>query len=227
MKDYRKFASIIIFIGIILVFLLPFVFTYSSNIIDFTTTGNIGDTIGGITAPIVGLLGAILVYFALLAQIDANKQIQFQIALQQKSDYENKVVSYLNSQLEIIRLDINDYKFIESTKTNPIFAVYEGSEAIYRFLKLYEKYQEKGDDELFKDVYPLEQLRLLLEHIDNFLLSIETENLSEEDKKYLVRNISYQYKYKIKLHLDYFNDYDKTLNSIYSIAKSINSRLKI
>jgi hypothetical protein len=203
------------------------VFISSSNIKDFTITGNIGDTIGGITAPVVGLLGTILVYFALLAQIDANKQIQFQIALQQKSDYENKVVAYLNSQLEIIRFDINDYKFIESTKTNPLIAVYEGSEAIYRYLKLYKKYQEKGDDELFIDVYPLEQLRLLLEHIDNFLLSIETENLSEEDKKYLVRNISYQYKSKIKLHLDYFNDYDKTLNSIFSIAKSINSRLKI
>lgn len=226
MKDYRKFASIIIFIGIILVFLLIFVFISSANIKDFTKIEEIED-IGGITAQILGLLGTILVYFALLAQIDSNKQIQIQIELQQKSDYENKVVSYLNSQLEIIRFDINDYKFIESTQTNPIFAVYEGSEAIYRYLKLYKKYQEKGDDELFIDVYPLEQLRLLLDHIDNFLLSLETENLSKKDKQYLVRNISYQYKSKIKLHLDYFNDYDKTPSSIYSIAKSINLHLKI
>ena len=43
---------------------------------DFRTNGQIGDTIGGITAPVVGLISAILVYLSFTAQVRANRIIQ-------------------------------------------------------------------------------------------------------------------------------------------------------
>jgi hypothetical protein len=69
----EKKIGIILLIGIILTILSPFLFTRQWGIIDFTETGNIGSTIGGITAPFTSLLGAILIYFALVAQRQANK----------------------------------------------------------------------------------------------------------------------------------------------------------
>jgi uncharacterized protein YqgC (DUF456 family) len=55
-----------------LIFKIPFS-SFCSNYFDYTQTGQIGDTIGGITGPFINLLAAVLVYLAFKAQIDANK----------------------------------------------------------------------------------------------------------------------------------------------------------
>lgn len=64
-------------IAIVLCLVMPSVLTKFSSCIYFNKdTGEIGDTIGGLTAPIIGLLNAILVYLALKSQIEANDKIQ-------------------------------------------------------------------------------------------------------------------------------------------------------
>tara|TARA_R110001583_G_scaffold10417_12_gene47969 strand:- start:25827 stop:26594 length:768 start_codon:yes stop_codon:yes gene_type:complete len=73
--DYNKRANIALGVGAFAVIVLPFVFTQLPGIVDFTETGQIGDTIGGITAPFVGLVGALLVYYSFKQQMIAN-QIQ-------------------------------------------------------------------------------------------------------------------------------------------------------
>lgn len=65
---------IIIIIGITICF-LPFAFTINLGLKSFEDTGQIGDTIGGITAPFLSFFGSILVYLALKSQITANKEI--------------------------------------------------------------------------------------------------------------------------------------------------------
>lgn len=45
----------------------------------FKNSGVVGDTIGGITAPAIGILSAILIYFSFRAQIKANAQVNDQI----------------------------------------------------------------------------------------------------------------------------------------------------
>lgn len=51
--------------------------------IDLTNTGPIGDTIGGLTAPVIGLAGGILVYISFQAQLKAN-QMQFDALMDEK-----------------------------------------------------------------------------------------------------------------------------------------------
>ncbi len=87
--DYSLTVGLVAFVvGVILVIFAPMLITSEGNwnTVDFTGTGQIGDTIGGITAPIVGLLGALLVYLALRAQIQANIAIQQQIDLQNEKE---------------------------------------------------------------------------------------------------------------------------------------------
>lgn len=74
-KKAKKRAVITLIIGATFVFITPMIFTSFSLWFDFTDTGQIGDTIGGITAPIVGFVGAILIYLSFNAQLNAN-QIQ-------------------------------------------------------------------------------------------------------------------------------------------------------
>lgn len=62
-------------LGILFLIFTPWAFTRSLGIdwLDFTETGPIGDTIGGITAPFINLVGAALVYMSFLAQMRANE----------------------------------------------------------------------------------------------------------------------------------------------------------
>ncbi|WP_419212707.1 hypothetical protein ACNR9Q_00955 [Maribacter sp. X9] len=68
---------------VLLILLTPIIFTQLPPIFDFTETGNIGDTIGGITAPFINLLAAFLVYRSFTAQIAAN--------IQQKEDFDKQI----------------------------------------------------------------------------------------------------------------------------------------
>ena len=78
-------------IGLLLLFIAtsPIIFSQFSSIYSFESTGPIGDTIGGITAPFVNLLAAYLVYKSFTAQIRANAQ--------QRQDHDEQM-SHLNKE---------------------------------------------------------------------------------------------------------------------------------
>lgn len=104
--NYFPYYLIACVIGIFGIF-APFIFTRSWGGISFgTPEGVIGDTIGGITAPFFNLLGSILVYVALRAQIDANKQINDQFIKQEKDntrrDFENTFFQMLQIHHQIV-----------------------------------------------------------------------------------------------------------------------------
>lgn len=73
----RKFIVTlsVFFIFIALVFTLPFLFTnYSWFDLDFSDSGEIGDTIGGITAPFIAAAASVLTFIAFWVQYKANEQ---------------------------------------------------------------------------------------------------------------------------------------------------------
>jgi hypothetical protein len=114
-------TEIYIFLGVgFLLFILPLIFTsVNISLISFRETGQIGDTIGGITAPFIGFGGSILVYLALKAQIDANDKIQKQFDEQKKIDYrqnfENIFFNMLTIHHDIVKnIDFNTVEIIEN-----------------------------------------------------------------------------------------------------------------
>lgn len=74
-KDTESFKTnkwlFVLLLVFILILLIPSLLT-SFSVLDFTETGQIGDTIGGITAPFIGFLSAYLVYKAFEEQRRAN-----------------------------------------------------------------------------------------------------------------------------------------------------------
>ncbi|NQU53644.1 MAG: hypothetical protein HQ522_14005 [Bacteroidetes bacterium] len=69
-------AITILIIGVVFLIWGPMWFTEAAKSVkyNFTETGQIGATIGGITAPIVGVVTACLMYLAFYAQFKANKK---------------------------------------------------------------------------------------------------------------------------------------------------------
>jgi hypothetical protein len=107
-------TEIFIFFGVgLLLIFIPLLFTWDAiSWVSFKDKGEIGDAIGGITAPFIGFGGAILVYLALKAQIDANNRIQEQFNEQKKVDYqqnfENTFFNMLTIHHDIVKnIDFN------------------------------------------------------------------------------------------------------------------------
>lgn len=78
MKDNRtfdKFSWWLISIAVLLAlfsFLSPLIFT-RSGIVDFLDIGQIGDTIGGIMNPFIGLVSIIAMFLAFICSLRLNK----------------------------------------------------------------------------------------------------------------------------------------------------------
>lgn len=113
MKKETVYAKIALVAGIVLVFILPWLLTRKFGIISFAETGPIGDTIGGITAPISGLLGAYLIFLALKAQIVANKQIQNQIDEQNKKETIAKKILITEKLIDRLETKIINFKITQ------------------------------------------------------------------------------------------------------------------
>ena len=70
----------------------PLLFTQSGDI-DFTETGQIGDTIGGIMGPFIAIVAAGLTFFAFWVQFKANIQQRRDIAIER---FENNLFEMIH-----------------------------------------------------------------------------------------------------------------------------------
>ncbi|MFN9109215.1 MAG: hypothetical protein ACK5XN_03955 [Bacteroidota bacterium] len=80
LQDLDFVAAILLAIGLLLVFLLPW-FIAESHCCwnNLKSSSEIGDAIGGITSPVIGSISAVLLYLAFREQRDANRKVQIQI----------------------------------------------------------------------------------------------------------------------------------------------------
>ncbi len=114
------------FIGIVvLICFLPWVFT-SNSLLDFTKTGQIGDTIGGIIGPFVAIAAAGLTFIAFWVQYKANIQQRHDIAVER---FESNLFEMIHIQQEIInglRFEGGDYNHGVSVAGRDVFQfIYE------------------------------------------------------------------------------------------------------
>jgi hypothetical protein len=105
---------ILAFLLIVFSFFALHLLTRKSDInIDFTETGQIGDTIGGIMNPFISLAGVLLTFFAFYIQVKANKQQYYNFKLELKEQREQFVKSQFENQFyEMLRLhkeNVNEF----------------------------------------------------------------------------------------------------------------------
>jgi hypothetical protein len=108
----------------------PLLFTFPAicNLFNFSETGNIGNTIGGITAPFIGLVGAILIYVSFRKQVEANeKQIEANKQLKESNEaLERNTEKTYNFELykkidEMLDTAVQKYENITSVNENDLF----------------------------------------------------------------------------------------------------------
>jgi hypothetical protein len=89
-EEYKWLILGLFLLTIGLPFFIYFV-SYKDWGFDLTDKGTIGDAIGGITAPIIGIIGAMLVYLSFRAQVKANQLLSNQNEFRLLTDLLNEL----------------------------------------------------------------------------------------------------------------------------------------
>jgi hypothetical protein len=214
---------IIVFtLGLIaLCFLAVWLFTLPTFFQPFNLTNksNIGSTIGGITAPVIGIFSAVFLYLALTRQTEANSQQK----LKDESDVIFLLLDQLDREIGLFYTTVNKGK--EEIR-------HTGIEGLNKFCFEYRfewNTLHKDDNYTFKVFY---EAGLILLVIESFLLvekRIELATLNDDIKNLFKSkaNIYYEYLLKIPLsHLSeafemYPNQKDETTRKIQDFVNRI------
>ena len=179
----KKLRNLII-IAVTLSIFAPFLLTrqYFIKELNFTETGQIGDTIGGITAPILNLISIILLYFSFNEQFKANKK-QTEIIIEER----------LKNQLQKnFKLTIDFFNHFKSESERiPIDKIFHNFNS--------ENIESVKIENVIYDVNVIKQILIIGKSI---LIKIRTMDLLEDDKNYIITIVNhyFMYKYNTILH---------------------------
>lgn len=169
-------------IGVLLMLVAPFVLTRPAfnSILDLSDYGEIGDVIGGTTAPIINLIGAVLIFYSFREQQKANK-IQFDGL--NKEIEQNKIQFELNQQTtnyNVILELIKDIETLFEAERN-IYASYD-----YTTVKYIEYLAvcigEDGNINYGKHTSEIEALLNDFDYLSKTINLINTQNLSDTQR---------------------------------------------
>lgn len=170
------------------------------------TSGPVGDTIGGTTAPIIGLLSAILIYISFRAQIQANK-IQLKA---NKEAREEANFKYLIEELDKFKKTIENYKsgLIDDSKMS--------FESLEHFADKIPNYFFGGINYEKDCITSLKQTKYLL---------ISIENMLNEQKKLIISDV-FKEILETKCWLYYLENLQTSLGKISNWNLNINKGKK-
>ena len=191
MKWIEKNIGCIVLVIVAAAILAPIIFTLPGfECFNKTTTGQIGDTIGGTTAPFWGFLGVILLYLTFREQRVFNReQLSFNRTQQAASDYEilMKIRDNISSLCNALELNIVHQKV-------PGKSQFKGASFIEELRNTThpDNYIEEAEfDKLYKNVVEIAELCLLYYNL------IQQSSLENGLKKAFFQSIS--------IHSEYIN----------------------
>lgn len=214
-KKNQKQAYVILFAGIAIMLIAPFIFT-RSWLISFKDTGPIGDTIGGITAPIVNLIAAVLVYLSFRQQLVAN-EIQIELIRSSKSDENARI------EKELLKIHLEEIK--DSIKHLSYHSIYQtrarkyGAEAVESFEI---DYRHDCKRVIENSNFPA-SLSVVLEDIHHFLKTCNSfKHLSELEKQFFNVRMHHVYFHKIGFTLSYIDEIESELKDHEKLSLIMN-----
>jgi len=156
---------------IVLCFFSVFLFTLPTfiNQLNVTDKSNIGSAIGGITAPVIGIVSAILLYLALTKQIESNNEQR----LKNESDIIFLLINQLNDELA---------QFYHTFSQGEKEFRYTGIEGLNKFIKSIQTHNFDNYQSSFKGYFESNHILLLIRSYDLIEERIKISPLSPELK---------------------------------------------
>lgn len=184
MKKQILFFFIVIcilsFISVV-IFTLPYFGWLGLN-----DNANIGSTIGGITAPVIGITSSILLYMALTKQTESNND--------QKLKSESDIIFLLINQLDI-EVNMFYYKFNQTKGGLTTHYKYTGVEGLNEFSREFGNYDIESFDFTFKAFYEANLILLIIRSFELIEKRINMSPLSDELKGLFKKKLETYYNY--------------------------------
>lgn len=196
-------AKWFLLVGGLVILIMPFLLTghFFHETFNFSETGQIGDTIGGITAPFLNLIGAFLVFYALQAQVKANELIQDQIDKDNEAKECENEAQNLNQLYSYLTDNINRFHFttlpIEQLKNTDIIKTdieHSGGEAFYHLFSQIRCHYHGSQEELHSN-QSVSELISVLKIMD--LVLDKLKNTKSKNKEILTTLVRHLFDYKI------------------------------
>jgi len=205
-KEIREIlgrAKWLLLVGGLVILIMPFILTghYFHERFNFSETGQIGDTIGGITAPFMNLIGAFLVFYALQAQVKANELIQDQIDKDNKEkecenegQNLNQLYSYLTDSINSFHFKTLPLEQLKNTDDIDTATEFKGGEAFYHLFSQIRCHYHGTQDELHSQ-QAVSELLSVLKIMD--LLLDKLKDTKSKNKEILITLVRHLFDYKI------------------------------
>jgi hypothetical protein len=151
MKSINKQIFIFTLLIIILCFLSVLVFNLPPVLkrLDLSNSSQIGDSLGGMTAPVIGIISSVLLYLALTRQIEANSD--------QKLKNESDIIFSLVNQFQV-EIDSFYYKYSQEGQAH----IFRGVEGLNKFSNDFPNYSFKSHNFTFEVYFEGKQILLLV-----------------------------------------------------------------
>lgn len=202
-RDILGRAKWLLLVGGLVILIMPFILTghYFHDRFNFSETGQIGDTIGGITAPFMNLIGAFLVFYALKAQVKANELIQDQIDKdneQKECENEgqnlNQLYSYLTESINSFYFTTLPVEQLRNTDELDTEIEFKGGDAFYHLFSQIRCHYHGTQDELHSH-QSVSELLSILKIMD--LLLDKLKDTKSKNKEILITLVRHLFDYKI------------------------------
>lgn len=210
-----KTPKILIIVCIILVLVSPslFILPATYSFFDFSNTGDIGSTIGGITQPIIGILSIYLLFITLKEQVEINKKNL------QHQDFDNALtlINYIDNDLKAFECQIQSETITGITNIN--YRTYDEIEipinSIYKIFNAIDFIDKK-----IRFSYNIIKDNSLNDADKNFFITEITSNLNKIEQ--LIANLKNGYKVVI---IDNFEDKSNKRPEILSRLTTLELKL--
>ncbi|MEP5254760.1 MAG: hypothetical protein ABJQ39_06840 [Winogradskyella arenosi] len=228
-KDDKIHTNVktIILVAVLLILSMPYILTRQS-IFGFhfnDKTGVIGDTIGGITAPIVGLLGAYLVYLGFRQQIKTNHKQFKELRNQREESIKSSNYSQLKDLISLTNITMN--KIVCEVEGNKLV----GKELFDSLLTSHNSnhYLEKISEHIDLDAYSTHTLDFSHQAvlISKYYSETEKFKLSELGKEIIIEELitMTQLISNIIITTKKLSKFNNSYNSIIGTLERNNSRI--
>lgn len=147
---------------------------------DFTQTSGIGETIGGITSPLLGIISVVFLYLTLNKQIDSIND--------QKLKNESDIIFMMLNQLD------QEYNQIYNSETsngqkNKLY----GHEALTKYTNSVFNFYNENDKRKFSDYYVADSILLVIRSFKLIEKRIKISNLSSDFKHLFTEKLNHFY----------------------------------
>ena len=230
-----KQNMLILSIGIFLIFLSLYVFTRPAifDSWNFTQTGQIGDTIGGISGPIINLIGAYLVYISFQAQIEANR-IQAKALKDEKERIRlENIYQKQISQFDDIKITLRQLEFIvelepdwshEGGYSTNAPLIFKGLNALNEYTNRLLRPERYGRQK-YETYGMFLNFQFMMISVNDLIINVQYKIDDPIDKEFLLNNIKHFYNNFLKTFaeriIEHYGEDHENLTEIIRINKVI------